>query len=267
MKWAAPLVALALAGCANETAEPAVITLPSPLREISGLSVASEDSVFTHNDEHAIVYEIGIADGRIRRIFALGDPTIEGDFEGIAYAAGQVYLTTSDGMIYAAVPAAHGQRAAYRVYDTGLGPVCEVEGLSSAPTDGHLLLVCKKFHQADGQPRLEIYRWALGAQRAEPEPWLSVPLSALLEEDQIAAFRPSSIEWDEGRSRLIIVSGKSQAFLQIDLQGHLIDRQRLDAVRHRQTEGLAILPGCRLLLADEGTDTRAARITVYPCPD
>lgn len=268
MKWAlaSPLVLLAAAGCERPVSEHTVINLPEALREASGLAMATEDSVFTHNDEHAIVHEINISQGRTVRIFALGDPTIEGDFEGIAYAAGLVYLITSDGIIYSAIPGPDRERVAYRAYDTGIGPICEIEGLSGAPTSGHLLVLCKRLRRAEDEPRLEVYRWALGSDQAETDPWLSIPLPSILDEDEIAEFRPSAIEWDPRRERLIIVSGKSQLFLQFDRQGHLISKQRLDAERHRQTEGLTILPDCRLLLADEGTDTREARISVYPCP-
>jgi len=263
---ALPLAIFAVSGCERPAPDKSVIFLPLSLREVSGLAMATENSVFTHNDEHAIVHEVDISQGRTLRIFALGDPTIEGDFEGIAYAEGLVYLTTSDGIIYAAIPGSDRQRVAYHAYDTGIGPICEIEGLSSAPASGYLLVLCKRLHRDEDEPRMEIYRWALGAEHAEKNPWLSIPLSAILDKDEFAEFRPSAIEWDPHRERLIIVSGKSRVFLQVDQQGRLIAKRLLDANRHSQTEGLAILPGCRLLLADEGTDTRQARISVYPCP-
>lgn len=266
LAWALLLALIAVSGCERPAPDQIVISLPPSLREISGLAMATENSVFTHNDEHAIVHEIDITQGRTVRIFALGDPTIEGDFEGIAYAAGHIYLITSDGIIYDAIPGADRQRVAYRAYDTAIGPVCEIEGLSNAPSSGHLLILCKRLHRDEDEPRLEIYRWALGAEHAEADPWLSMPLSKILAKHEFGEFRPSTIDWDPHRARLIIVSGQSRLFLQIDPQGQLIDSRRLDVDRHRQIEGLAILPGCRLVLADEGTETREAQLTVYPCP-
>lgn len=260
------LALIALQGCNRPSPQPNVISLPVALEEVSGLAMATPNSVFTHNDEHAIVHEIDILQGQTLRSFALGDPTVEGDFEGIAYAGGRIYLITSDGIIYAAPPGADGERVPYRAYDTGIGPMCETEGLANAPTGGHLLVLCKRLHRKEDEQRLEIHRWALGAERAEPEPWLSIPLSEILEPQDFAEFRPSAIDFDTERGRLLIVSGKNQVFLQLDLAGHLIDRRRLDPDRHRQTEGIAILPGCRMLLADEGTETRRASISAYPCP-
>lgn len=257
---------LALTGCNRPAPQQRVISLPTDLEEVSGLAMASPNSVFTHNDEHAIVHEIDILQGRTMRSFALGDPTVEGDFEGIAYAGEQIYLITSDGIIYAARPGADGERVPYIAYDTGIGPLCETEGLANAPTGAYLLVLCKRLHRNEGEQRLEIHRWALGAERAEPEPWLSIPLSQILEPQDLAEFRPSAIDLDTARGRILIVSGNNRLFLQLDLAGHLIDRRRLDPALHRQTEGLAILPGCRMLLADEGTRTRRASISVYPCP-
>ena len=260
------LLTIALSACNRPAPAQTVISLPDSLEEISGLAAASPDSVFTHNDEHAIVHEIDIAGGHTRRSFALGDPTLEGDFEGIAYAGGQVYLITSDGIIYAARPGADGERVPYRAYDTGIGPLCETEGLANDPGGDHLLVLCKRLHRDEDEQRLEIHRWALGAERADPDPWLSIPLADLLEPHDMAEFRPSAIDLDAQRRRLFIVSGRNQIFLEIDLEGHLIARRRLDSRLHRQTEGLAIVPGCQMLLADEGTETRRARISAYPCP-
>ncbi len=129
------LLLLASCGRQQEAGE-TTYNLPSELNEVSGLAAAGPDSVFTHDDEFAIVYEFRLTDGHILRTFALGDPTIEGDFEGIAAADGRVFLVTSDGLIYSAAPGENGKRVPYRVYDSGVGPRCEVEGLSQAPTAG-----------------------------------------------------------------------------------------------------------------------------------
>ncbi len=269
MRWRAALLSgfFALSACTPAPIpDHTVISLPLSLEEVSGLAMATENSVFTHNDEHAIIHEIDVSQGRTLRVFAMGDPTIEGDFEGIAYAAGQVYLITSDGIIYVATPGADGERVPYQTYDTGIAPICEIEGLSNAPATNQLLVLCKRLHRAEEERRLEIYQWTLGADRAEPDPLLSIPLSAILEPDDFAEFRPSALEWDPLRERLIIVSGKSHVFLEIDLEGRLIERRHLDPDIHQQTEGVAILPECRLALADEGTETRQARLSVYPCP-
>jgi hypothetical protein len=268
---AGPLSALALAmllvACGRQQqAGEATYHLPSELTEVSGLAASGPDSVFTHDDEFAIIYEFRLRDGHILRTFALGDPTIEGDFEGIATADGLVFLVTSDGLIYSAQPGENGKRVAYRVYDSGIGPRCEVEGLSQSPAAGDLLLLCKRLRNDPDDTRLEIYAWHIGADRAETAPFLSLPLESLLDEDDRAEFRPSGIEWDPLKQQLVVVSGRNRLALYLDPAGKLLDRKRLSGERHPKTEGIAILPDGRLVLADEGTRTREGRLTAYRKP-
>lgn len=259
---------LALAGCQADDPEGAEnFALPTNLREVSGLAVAGPDRVFAHDDEFAIVHEFDTKTGRIVRSFALGKPTIEGDFEGIATdRTGRIYLVTSDGLIYAFDPGEHRQRVAYSAHDSGIGPRCELEGLSRAPDDDHLLLLCKRLRVGEDTPRLEIYRWKLGTEHADLTPWLAIPLARFLDSDQRARFAPSGLEWDEARRKLFVVSGRSHLLVEIDETGEVVSTRSLDPRRHRQAEGIAILPGCKLALADEGSDTAKARLATYPCP-
>ncbi len=261
------LAIFAVGGCGGTQPRSNNVALSPALLEVSGLAAASENSVFAHNDEHAIVHEIDVETGRATRIFALGDPTIEGDFEGIAVAAGMIYLVTSDGLIYAAIPGRDGERVAYRTHDSGVGPLCEVEGLTNAPDGGYLLLLCKRLRRGQSPPRLEIHRWRLGTEHAEPEPWLSIPLDSFLSDSEAAELGPSGIEWDSVNERFLIVSGRSQLLISIDRQGNVIETRQLQTALHPKAEGIAILPACRLLLADEGGETRRARLANYPCPD
>lgn len=267
MKWRlafAPLL-ICLGGCDSRDPDANMLALPPGLREISDVAPATPTSVFAHDDMHAIVYEIDIAEKRVLRVFALGDPTIAGDFEGIAFVDGRVHLATSDGRIFTARPGQNRQRVAYNRHDTGLGRICEVEGLSAAPAGGGLLLLCKRRHRRKGEARLEIFAWSPAVPQAAPVPWLAVPLSRLLGAKERADFRPSGFTWDAPRNRLIIVSGRNRMFLMIDPQGRLLGKRRLDARRHHKTEGVAILPPCRLVLADEGGRKHKGTLSVYPC--
>ena len=64
--------------------------LPEGLREISGLAVASNNTVYTHDDNYAIVYEVDLNLQKAIKAFALGKPTVKGDFEDIAVRDGYV---------------------------------------------------------------------------------------------------------------------------------------------------------------------------------
>ena len=260
--------ALLLAGCGDNGNEPSEVgfNLPSGLTEASGLAVAGEDSVFTHDDTHAIIYEVGLNDGRVKRAFALGDPTIEGDFEGIAVADGRVFLISSDGLIYAAEPGKNGIRVPYKVYDSGVGQHCEVEGLADSPDPHKLLILCKRMRIEEAQPKLNIYQWQIGADRADDAPWMAIPYDQLIEQRQWAEFGPSSIEWDAANGHIFVASAHNRLLLVLDRQGRLVKRLNFDQARHPKVEGLAVMPNGRMALADEGSRARNGRITVFPMP-
>lgn len=266
MRWKIILLgAIAMAGC-NEIQHDSVdIALPPYLLEVSGLAAAGPNSVFAHDDEHAIVHEINVETGEIIRSFALGDPTIAGDFEGIATAKGKLYLVTSDGLIYAFNAGEDRTRVTYRTHDTGIGPRCEIEGLSRAPGGDHLLILCKRLRRGEDVHRLEIYRWELGTEHAPQDPWIEIALDSFLNRQEQAEFGPTGLEWDEEHGRFLIVSARNRLLIDLSLDGTVLSKRRLDGKRHQRVEGIAILEGCRLALADEGNVTSRARLAVYPC--
>lgn len=269
IKLAALLAATLALGAAQPVEEARRFSLPQGLEEISGLAIASNRSVFAHNDEHAIVYEIELERGRVLRAFALGDPTLEGDFEGIARLGNRVFLITSDGLIYAAQIGRHRQRVAYTVHDSGIGPRCEIEGLSESPNEGELLILCKRARRDGLNPaarRLTVYRWSIDSEHAADVPFLSLALSDLLTPDERPDFRPSGIDWDTASGEFHVVSGRNRIMLTFDRKGALIEKRRLSARPHPMTEGIAFLGGRWMALADEGSATRRGRLTVYPVP-
>jgi hypothetical protein len=265
----APVLALLLlAACGGGQKEHEVVfNLPSTLSEVSGLAAAGPRSVFTHDDTHAIVYEVSLEDGRMLRAFAFGQPTIEGDFEGIAAGAdGRVFLITSDGLIYAAVPGENGKRVAYGVYDSGVGKHCEIEGLAEAPDPAQLLILCKRMREESREPKLEVFAWRIGADRADDQPWLAVPYGQLIEEREWAEFGPSALEWDPAGRHLLVASAHNRLLLVLDEHGRLVKRLRFDKARHPKVEGLAVMADRRVVLADEGSKARAGQIAAFPMP-
>ncbi len=232
------------------------VDLPPELMEISGLAVAGPGQLYAHDDERAVIFEIEASSGQVLHRFALGDPTLRGDFEGIAAGDGRVHLITSDGQILAA-PATGPETRAYQVHDSGTD--CEVEGLSLAPSPGELLILCKEVRGAAGH-WLRIYRWKTDG--SEPaRVWIDADLSERLGDRR---FAPSSIEWMADRRQIVIASARERMLMMLDESGAVIALAPLGE-GHRQPEGLAWLDG-RLLVADEGTRRRPATLTVVPLP-
>ena len=239
--------------------------LPEGLSEISGLAVASNDTVYAHDDNYAIVYEVDLGSEKTTKAFALGKPTVKGDFEDIAVRGGYVYLLTSDGRLYEAPVGENRKRVLYNAYDTGVGAHCETEGLANGLAEGDFLILCKKAHEVEFKDRLVIYSWNLHDRRPVATPWLNVSLDGLVEKLDQANFHPSAFVWRRDRGTLIIVSAKGHSAIEIDQQGRLVDRFKLDKERHPQPEGLTLMPDGRLILSDEGPRGHG-KISIYSLP-
>jgi len=242
---------------------PRQLALVNGLREVSGLAMATETSVYAHNDEHGIVYEIMLVDGAVKAAFAMGDPTVSADFEGIAAQAGRVYLITSTGLIYEAPTGAHRERVRYNVFDTGVGAFCEVEGLALADVAGEFLILCKSPKVKGLAARLTIYRWSLNNRMPVTEAWLQKPYSEFLNDDDVRIFRPSAIEWDTARRTGVILSARSHQLIVINEDGTGVQLHTLDAGLHAQAEGVVLTPAGELIIADEGAGLGPGRLSVY----
>ena len=246
---------------ANAQPAPRHLEMPQGLMEISGLAAAAENRVFAHNDEFGIVYEIDLANGEIVGAFALGDPTVTADFEGIEAHDGRIYLVASDGKIYEAEIGAHRERKRFNVYDTGAE--CEVEGLARAPAPDEFFVLCKREKRKGPPERLRIYRWSLADRLPETAPAIDVSVATFVAPSERENFRPSAIEWDAAASRLMIVSSRTAILYLFDEDGAYRDRMQLSSSRHVQTEGLALTAAGALVTADEGAGRGAGLITVY----
>jgi len=236
-----------------------IFLLPKGLREISGLAAASATSIYAHNDEYGIIYEISVTDGAILKAFALGRPT----FEGIAVLDKHIYLMTSNGRIFEAPVSAHGARAVFNVYDTGLSDKCEFEGLATGAAPGDFLLLCKRSAPELPVAAINIYRWSIEDRRQPAAPWASIPLSSFLTEDEARTFQPSAIERRAADGVLIIVSATNAMMVEVTQAGALVSKKALGVSAHPQAEGLALLPSGAVVIADEGARRGPGRITVY----
>lgn len=230
--------------------------LPAALREISGLAVAPDGRLFAHDDENAIIYEIDVAGGRIVKSFALGDPILRDDFEGLAIAPdGAFWMTTSRGELYRFEEGDEAEHVSYERFDAGLGGSCEVEGLAYLVSESSLILACKR----DDSPQMQsgdvtLRAWRPGAPAAQI--WRTLSGDRLAQAAGVRRFRPSSLDFDPASGRMLVLSGNDGALAEFDAAGAIVSVRALQR-DHRQAEGLAVLPGGALLISDEGGDSHA----------
>lgn len=261
-------IALILAAIAVQGAGPAPLgpakakyRLNGALTEISGFAPAGATSVYAHNDEVAVIYELDIETGAVLHSHALGDPPVAGDFEGIAAFGGFVYLVTSKGLILEARLDRARARSAYNIYDTGVGGDCEVEGIASTGKRGEFYLACKRANGGKAGKRLIVYKWSY-AERLKPlRPHIDAPIADLA--PGAAEFRAADLARDTRSGNLLIVDSSSAAIIEITPTGAAVGYWRMDAKAHPQAEGLAVMPDGTLLIGDEGR-IGGGFLTVYP---
>lgn len=235
--------------------------LPRKLWEISGLALSPDDRLFAVADEVAMVFEIDYDRGGMVKTFAFGDPVIAGDFEGIAWLDGSIFLVTSDGILYSAPEMADGEHVFPTEVDTGLGKVCEIEGLATAPGGEELYVACKGAPKGGNRDYVQIIAWSISGQTLVKN--IEVPSAPINDALHVSHFNPSGIAVDRGTGNLIIVAARQKSLLELTSDGELVAARRLRMPdRHRQPEGIELTSDGRLIIADEGGD-RKARLAVY----
>lgn len=236
-------------------------TLPDRLREVSGLALTADERLLAVADEFAVVYEIDYDDGHLVKAFALGSPPVPGDFEGIAVQGEQVWLMTSEGILYASREGDNGEQVDFERYDTGLEDKCEFEGLVAIQSRPSLALLCKDPKKGE---HLGVYEWSIDDGVVGDFRLPEKDMEAAIGEKKL---RPSGLEIDPVTGDWLVLAAAQHALFRISGVGELIDViMRLDRERHRQAEGIALTRDGRLIIADEAAGRRAT-MAVYRMDD
>jgi uncharacterized protein YjiK len=236
--------------------------LPKKLDEISGLALDDKQRLFAHDDEHAVIHQIDWHRGSLVKSFALGNPPVRGDFEGIAVAASRFYLMTSDGILYSAAEGDDGAHVAYDRIDTGLGAQCELEGLAYDAHRNVLLASCKEPRAAELKGRIGVFGWSIEHHGVDAASSMTIPETSLAGPVGERRFNPSSIEVSRDGAQVWLLAGRQHALAEVALDGEVIAVASLAAKRHRQPEGLAIGANGELIISDEAAGRRAT-LAVY----
>lgn len=232
--------------------------LPRTLSEVSGLAVTASGTVLAHGDEDAVVVELDYLRGTRLRTIQIGRPAVRGDFEGIALSGHRITLMTSDGRLVSAdLPETVGDIVVepVSVLDSGLGRLCELEGLDTDGA-GAFLLPCKSPRSRGTRTGMTVWRWSAaggveGVVHLSPGPGKAV-----------AQGHASAIARSEQGS-LVVLFGMEQTMAEYSSTGTLLAARKLDARRHPQPEGFAVTNSW-LLVADEAAGrVKRGTITVY----
>jgi uncharacterized protein YjiK len=252
------------------------VALPDKLREISGLALSPDGRLFAHGDEEATVFELDPRAGRVLKSFSLvttrqepdlgkkaRDGRVAGDFEGLAIAHDRFFLVTSNGVLVEFAEGADGASVPYTAHRTGLGDICEVEGLAHDPSGNALLLLCKQVRSTAYLGGIVIYAWSIAQRRLEPEPRIAVPFAAVARMTGGRAFNGSGLAFTPGGRSLVLVAGPQRLFAEITPDGRLVEGGQLDRTALTQPEGVEFLKDGTLVITSEGGRGAAATLSAF----
>ncbi|MFU8815091.1 MAG: SdiA-regulated domain-containing protein [Pseudomonadales bacterium] len=250
------------------------------LREVSGLTLDPEGRLFAHDDELAVIYQLDYQNHEVVKAFALGDPPVKGDFEGIAWAEGQLYLVTSDGDLLVSDEGEHGEYLPYQRHVTRLGQRCEVEGLHYDAPQRLLRLACKTIREPGSKKRTLVLAWSLDTASPAPEHDLELLWPEPAEAAAAGAegllgdgsgprrrLHLSGITWSPRAGNWIAVAHRQRALVEFAPDGTLVRAFQIPNTHlHPQMEGIALTADGTLIIADEGGKGRG-RLSVYPADE
>ena len=237
-------------------------TLPEGLNEVSGLATSPDGRLFAHGDERAVIYELAPDRARVLKWFVVGRRGVMGDFEGLAIMGHRFFLVTSQGELVEFREGEAGAEVRYNIHLTGVGRLCEVEGLAYDPDRHTLLMPCKVNRTEEFEGHVVVVEIRGRRLRAHPVPRVFLPLDELERVGMDAEFHPSAIEIHPETGALIVASAQEEALLELTTYGRLLAGHSLRRRDHPQTEGVAFGPNGSLVLADEGQGARG-RLTWY----
>ncbi len=167
-----------------------VLTLPSSLNEISGLTSSSVyPFLFCVNDEAGRIYQLSKDNGAIEDIFVFG---AGGDYEGIEMVGDTIYVVSSKGDIYLYD---YARRFKGDIVKTILNSKNDVEGLAYDARSKKLILVNKGRSYA-GRKSMSTQRGAYGFKTDILE-LDSLPFFVIDQEVLISAFNDSRVHLKE----------------------------------------------------------------------
>jgi len=244
----------------NKSAPVAQWLMPPPLREISGLALTASGTVLTHDDNVGRVYEIDPKTGILLRGFSL-QGNVKGDFEAITIVGTDIYLMASNGKIYIFKAGKDGSQVPYRIYDTGLGKVCEFESMAYEADSSRLLMACKRFLDKSEPHALLIYRLPLPLGNKAGISTIRIPIEQVAGNNKWKNFRASDINIDPMTGNYVLVAAREKALVVITPEGDVVRSEPLPG-DHRQAEGVAVTRDSILLVSDEA-NVKPAAITLY----
>lgn len=247
-----------------------VLNLPDRLLEVSGLTSIDHQTFACVQDEKGIVFIYDAKENAIQKEYNFH---LDGDYEGITEAHGDMYVLRSDGMLFEITDY---KNPGYEVkkYDTGI-PAEDNEGLCFDPQEDRLLIGSKSkpTNESKKTSKRVIYGFDLKTHKLSSEPAFEfdvdqleafaksnkVPLPAKVKKDGTRKepklkFKTSAIAIHPVTGELYLLSAKDHFIFVFDREGKLLIMQPLDEKRYNKAEGITFYDNGDMLITNEGDD-------------
>ena len=215
--------------------------LPNSLKEISGLTYFEDGKLLCVQDEEAVVYVFDTKKKKVVNDFGFGG---YGDFEGIEYINGEVYVLESNGNLFRFKP----ESTQIGRTKTDLPKQTEVEGLGYDPKTKRLLIAVKN---GTGSSNKAVYSFDL-LNRA-------VFKDMSLNDEQLKdagidpkTYQPSGIAVHPITGEWYMITSAGKRLVITSRQAKIKYSEPLDPDRFRQPEGICFAPNGDLFIASEG---------------
>lgn len=244
-----------------------VYSLPSSLKEISGLSLLpGETKLVAVEDEHGLVYILDRFDGKLFMEVEFND---DGDYEGLEAVGNEVWVLKSNGHLYRILGFASEGQQVIR-YNTFLEKKDNTEGLGYDPVSNSLLIACKGKKNDDLEKN--VYRFRLDSFRLDSIPALHFNLDnigAYLEKTEYVrkveeimdflqpeegglTFAPSGIAMDPLSGHFFILSSVGKLLIVADRNNNILHIEKLSKKIHPQPESICFASDGTLWIGNEG---------------
>lgn len=227
-----------------------VQTLPSELKEISGISYWQGNILLCVQDEAGRIYGYNFEKKRITVEFPFAGP---GDYEDLVWVDPVLYVLRSDGDLYQIKGMSNFNTHSQKL-ENFLGQEQDTEGLGYDPYQNELWIACKGEGMAPENVNQdkEIYRYSLVEHTLSPKPRFRLSQSELREQlPNRKAFKPSAIAFHPRERHAYILSAASASLLVLDERGKLMFYLKLDDDLFPQAESICFDEMANLFIATE----------------
>lgn len=250
----------------------ATFSLPNKLKEISGLGIdATGKFLYAVQDEEGNLFLINTSTGKVAEE---GEFHKSGDYEGVEFANGRVFIVKSSGTLYEVVNFKKDNQELIKHKFT-FNKNSDVEGLGYDPIENRLLLSCKgkSGKGEDFAFKKGIFSFDLDSMQLDEKPIYTISVEAvkqflevnntlekidklvkLFQPGEEFIFGPSGLAVHPITGEIYITSSVGKLIVVLNRDGSIKHMVKLKKKIHQQPEGIVFDKDGTLYISNEGKE-------------